>query len=144
MKPLFGLIATLALAVVLCLGVGCDSCEQKTPPPQGPGQAPGSPQEGEPGSTRSQQPQISDADLKKVAVANVAIAEITQEWQQSMQKTQSADERQQLQVGAYQRMMQAIADAGIDVQTYNVIMEQVRTDEELLKKFMAFEEKAKK
>jgi hypothetical protein len=40
-------------------------------------------------------------------------------------------------------MVQAVEDAGIDVQTYNVIMQQVRTDNELLKKFTKFEEKAK-
>jgi hypothetical protein len=40
-------------------------------------------------------------------------------------------------------MVQAVEDAGIDVQTYNLVMEQVRTDEELLKRFKEFEEEAK-
>jgi hypothetical protein len=42
MKPLFGLIATLALCLILDMSiVGCDSCEQPTtPPPQRPGQPP--------------------------------------------------------------------------------------------------------
>lgn len=150
MKGLFELIAALALAVMLAVStVGCDSCEQSAPPPERPGQPgqpgqpPGYPQQGQQGSTGLKQPQISDADLEKVAAANVAIDEINQEFQQSVQQTQGAEERQRLEVGANQRILQAIANAGLDVQTYNFITEQVRKDQELSRKLMEFEEKAK-
>jgi hypothetical protein len=138
MKPLFGLITTLALAVMLGVStVGCDSCEQPTaPPPQRPGQPgqPGQPpgSQGQPGSAGFQKPQISDADLERAAEAYVAIAVINEEFAQSAQQAQNADERQQLQVGANQRMVQAVADAGIDVETFTYIMQQTKQDKNLL------------
>jgi tRNA C32,U32 (ribose-2'-O)-methylase TrmJ len=97
-------------------------------------------QQGQPGET---QPDVSDADLEKVAAAYVEVIKINKEFQESVQQTQDATERQELQQEANKEMVQAVEDAGIDVQTYNVIMQQVRTDNELLKKFTKFEEKAK-
>jgi hypothetical protein len=100
----------------------------------------GSQHQSQPGET---QPEVSDADLEKVASAYVEVMKINEEFQESVQQTQDATERQELQQEANKEMVQAVEDAGIDVQTYNVIMQQVRTNDDLLKRFKEFEEEAK-
>jgi hypothetical protein len=100
----------------------------------------GSQQQGQPGET---QPEVSDAKLEKVATAYVEVLRINKEFQQSVQQTQDATERQELQQEANKEMVQAVEDAGIDVQAYNVVMQKVRTNDELLKRFEEFKEKAK-
>jgi hypothetical protein len=92
----------------------------------------GSQQQSQPGETGTE---VSDAKLEKVASAYVEVMRINKEFQQTIQQTQNATERQELQQEANKEMVQAVEDAGIDVQTYNVIMQQVRTDEELSEKF---------
>jgi hypothetical protein len=99
-------------------------------------------QQGQPGETL---PEVSDAKLEKVAAAYVGVMKIHKEFQEFLQQTEDATERQELQQKANIEMLQAVEDAGIDVETYNVVMEQIRTDEELSKKFITkFEEKARK
>lgn len=101
----------------------------------------GSKQQGQPAET---QPEVSDTDLEKVATAYVEVMKINERFQQSAQQTQDATEQQELQQEANKEMVLAVEDAGIDVQTFNHVMQQVRTDDELLKKFREFEEEAKK
>lgn len=98
-------------------------------------------QQGQPGET---QPEVSDADLEKVAVAYVEVLKISQEFQQAVQKTEDQSERQELQAEANKEMVLAVEDAGISVETYNNVMQQVRTNNELLEKFDEFKEEAQK
>ncbi len=143
MKTSFRVLIPLVLGVILGLGiVGCDPGEdgQRSTMPPGqergmpPGGPPGYQQQGQPGGTGSQ-PQISDADLEKAAAAKAAIADINRQLQQSVRETQDPSERQQLQVKANQRMVQAVEGAGLDFERYNTIMSQVRSDNELGEKF---------
>jgi ribosome-binding protein aMBF1 (putative translation factor) len=90
--------------------------------------------ESQPGATESQ-PQISDAELKRAAAAYGKIIAINKEFQQSVQQTQDQNERQQLQNEANQKMAQAVEDSGLDVETYNSIIAQVRANEQLAQKF---------
>lgn len=100
----------------------------------------GSQQQGQSDET---QPEVSDGDLEKVAEAYVEVMKINKEFQESVQQTQDAAERQELQQEANKEMVQAVEDAGIDVQTYNIIMQQVRTNDLVLERFKEFEEKAR-
>jgi len=92
----------------------------------------GQQRQSQPGATELE---ISDAELEKAAEAYAEITEISGEFQQSVQQTQDPEERQQLQIAANERMIQAVEDTGLDVETYNRIMQQVRADEELKRKF---------
>jgi hypothetical protein len=93
----------------------------------------GSQQQGQPGET--QPADVSDAKLEKVASAYVEVTQISKKFQESLQQTEDTTERQELQQEANKEMVQAVEDAGIDVQTYNVVMQQVRKDKELAEKF---------
>lgn len=81
------------------------------------------------------QAQISDADLEKAAAAHQEVFSITQEYQHSLQVAEDLSARQRLQEEANQKMVQAIEGQGLDVDTYNRIMEQVNTDPETRQRF---------
>ncbi len=87
------------------------------------------------------QPQISEAEMQKVATAFEQIILIRQDFEQALQRTEDAAERQQLQDDANKKMVQAVGNAGIDVDTYNRVMRQIQTDEELSQKFMEMTQK---
>lgn len=127
MKTSFRVIIPLALAVILAgWTVGCDSVENDGQRPILP---PG--QKGGIGSKAT----ISDAELDKAAAAYAEIQVIRQQMQQSVQQTQDPNERQRLQLEANQRMVQAAENAGLDFETYNSIMGQVRSNNELGERF---------
>lgn len=92
------------------------------------------PQGQPPGVTESQS-QISDAELTKAAAAYSKINSISEEFQKSLQNTTDQKERQQLQEHVNQRMVKAVQDSGLDVQTYNDIMVQVRSNTNLNERF---------
>jgi len=135
MKPLFRMMATLALAGIFGISVvGCDLGENGdhyTEPTQQPGQAPGYQEPGQPGGIGSELP-ITDAELEKAAVAYVEIAKIEQKLQDAVQQhAQDSDQRQALQTAANKRMAEAIENAGLEVETYTAIMDQVQSNQEL-------------
>jgi len=78
---------------------------------------------------------ISDVELEKAAAAYAEIQVISQQMQQSVQQTQDPEERQRLQLEVNQRMVQAAENAGLDFETYNSIMRQVRSNNELGERF---------
>jgi hypothetical protein len=83
----------------------------------------------------SSSPQISDTQLEKVAKAYTEIRVIHDEFQQSVQTTEDQDKRLQLQQQANEKMVEVVESTGIDVQTYNQVIELVRVDEELSQRF---------
>jgi hypothetical protein len=80
--------------------------------------------------------EITDTDLNNAALAYTQIQFIHQEFQQAVQQTQDQTERQQLQDKANARLVNAIKESGLDVETYNHIMAQVQSDEQLKKSFI--------
>ncbi len=148
MKPFIRMISVFGLAVLLGLGAaGCDlggNGEQPTMPPPKPTQPgqpgqpatpPNYPPPGEPGGDPSQLP-INDMDLERAAAAYVVITENEQKVQEFMEQTEDDAAKQDLQAAANQRMMEAIRNTGLTVHMYNNIMQLVRTDQELGKRFL--------
>jgi hypothetical protein len=84
-----------------------------------------------PDSSGPPMPPISDADLERAAAAYTEITRINQDLQQAVQQTQDIEERQKLQLEANERMVQAAENAGLNFETYNYIMQHVRSDTQL-------------
>ncbi|WP_179953432.1 DUF4168 domain-containing protein [Desulfobotulus mexicanus] len=81
--------------------------------------------------------EVSDADLQKAAEAYVEIVQINQAFQESVQDVDTPEERQSLQVNANEKMLGAVEDAGLNAQSYNMIVQQVGADENLRQEFTA-------
>jgi hypothetical protein len=138
--PLYILSALLVMAaLVLMTGtLGCDSGdrqEQTTTMPVDPADQPA----GSEGMTSSLPP-VSEIDLEKAAVAYNEITRINEDLQQAVQQTQDAEERQKLQLSANEKMVRAAENAGLDFETYNRIMQTVRSDQQME---MLFQQKLK-
>ncbi len=79
--------------------------------------------------------EINDEELEMAANAYVVITEINQEFQQSLQQVEDPEQRQQLQIEANDKFVEAIEKEGLEVDQYNTIMQQVSTTEDLHMKF---------
>ena len=89
-----------------------------------------------PGQAAEAQQEISDADLDNAARAYAQMQTIRGEFQQSVQQTEDQEERQQLQTQANEQLILAIEQTGLDVDTFNHIMAQVQSDEQLRETFI--------
>ncbi len=90
-------------------------------------------QQGEMGS----QPQIGEAALEKTAEAYTEIIAINDNFQSSLQQTEDPAERQEMQAAANEKMIQAIEEAGLEVEEYNSNMQAIRADQGMGEKFMS-------
>lgn len=90
-------------------------------------------QQGEMGT----QPRVGEAALEKTAEAYTEIIAINDNFQSSLQQTEDPAERQEMQVAANEKMIQAIKEAGLEVEEYNSNMQAIRTDEGMGEKFMS-------
>jgi len=122
-KKFYGLSSIAAVVALMFLAVPAMSQEAS----QQQGQE-------QPGATESQT-QVSDGELQQTAVAYAKISAINEEFQQSVQKTEDQNERQQLQNEANQMMLQAVENAGLDAEKYTRIMAQIRTNEQTAQRF---------
>jgi hypothetical protein len=77
--------------------------------------------------------QVTDADLEKVADAYTKIHEIRIDLQESLAEVSDQETAQQLQEQAGESMIRAVQTSGIDVNTYNQIMQAAQSDPELRK-----------
>jgi len=81
--------------------------------------------------------QVSDADLEKVATAYQDIHAIRVELQDSLAGVTDPKSAQKLQEQASADMVEAVQENGLDVQTYNQIMEAAQTNEDIREKLSA-------
>jgi hypothetical protein len=81
---------------------------------------------------------INDAELKKAAAAYAEIQVVNQQMQQAVQQIQDQNELQRLQLETNKRMAEAAENAGLDFETYNRIMSQVRSNKETEVRFQKF------
>jgi hypothetical protein len=79
----------------------------------------------QPGEVAQPMPPISDAELEKAAAAYKAITKINKDLQQSVQQTDDVKENQELQLEANKQMVLAAENAGLNYETYNIIMQAV-------------------
>ena len=80
--------------------------------------------------------EVSDAQLDKVAMAYLEITEIREGFQESLAGVSDPEKAQQMQEQAGQEMVQAVENNGLDVQTYNQVMEAAQVDEQLREQLM--------
>ncbi|SMP67487.1 protein of unknown function [Desulfonatronum zhilinae] len=123
MKKLILLLtgSTLTCLLVLALSVGVHAQT---------GQAEEQQMMQQPGTTA----QFSDAELQKVATAYLEIHEIRMELQETLAGVTDPESAQQMQEQAGAAMVQAVQDSGLDVDTYNQVMQEVQVSTELQEK----------
>jgi len=87
---------------------------------------------------QQQAPQVdvSDAELDKVAEAYQAVTEVRNQFQDELHDVTDPEKAQQLQEQAGEEMVEAVEAQGLDVQTYNQVMEAAQVDEELRNKLL--------
>lgn len=110
--------STLACLLVLALSLGVHAQT---------GQAEGQPMMQQPGTAI----QFSDAELQKVATAYLEIHEIRMELQETLAGVSDPESAQRMQEQAGAAMVQAVQDSGLDVETYNQVMQEVQVNTEL-------------
>lgn len=71
---------------------------------------------------------VSEEQLEKFADAKDKVLEIQRDYTQKISDAGDQTEAQQLQAEAQQEMIEAVDDAGLDVQTYNQLASRMQTD----------------
>lgn len=132
----YGHIAiSIMLLMLLALGMigasGCDSQDRSeqsssTTLPVTPAEQPD-----DSGGMTASLPPVTETDLEKAAMAHKEITRINQNLQQSVLQTKNMDDRRDLQLKANKDMVLAAENAGLDFETYNRIMHQVRSDDQM-------------
>ncbi|SDB22339.1 protein of unknown function [Desulfonatronum thiosulfatophilum] len=91
------------------------------------GHAEGQPPMQQPGTAT----QISDAELEKVATAYLDIHEIRMELQESLAGETDPNSAQRMQEEAGAAMVLAVQNSGLNLETYNHVMQEVQVNTEL-------------
>jgi len=74
---------------------------------------------------------VSDAQLEQFAEAQVAIIEIQQDFSGRLQEVEDPERAHELQVQANEEMTGAVAEAGLDVESFNEIAMAIQNSPEL-------------
>jgi GTP1/Obg family GTP-binding protein len=77
---------------------------------------------------------VGDAELQSFAEASTAITEIQQDYSVRMQNADDPETANELQQQANEKMVGAVEEAGLDVETFNMIATAVQNDPELQQK----------
>ena len=75
--------------------------------------------------------EVSDQQLEQFAEAQVSIIEIQQDFSGRLQEVEDPDRAHELQVQANEEMTGAVAEAGLDVESFNAIAMAIQNDPEL-------------
>ncbi len=123
-------IMLLLLSLGMMVASGCDSDDRSE---QSSSTLPVAPAEqpDDSGSMTGSFPPVTEIDLDKAAMAHKEITRINLNLTQSVQQTENMDERRDLQLEANKNMVRAAENAGLDFETYNRIMHQVRSDNQM-------------
>lgn len=119
------LVATLAVGAFCATGA---AAQTSAPPPQ---QQP-------PAATQS----FNKEDLKKYAVASVAIEKISMNWQPRIQKAPD-DQKRAIQSQAQKQMVEAVREEGLSVSQYNQIGQASRTNPQIANQIRQYAAEAK-
>ena len=74
---------------------------------------------------------LSDSELDKVAEAYEAVTEVREEFQTDLEGIEDPERAQEMQEEAGEKMVEAVENQGLEVETYNQAMEAAQVDEEL-------------
>lgn len=80
---------------------------------------------------------VSDTQLEQFAEAQVSIIEIQQDFSGRLQGVEDPDRAHELQVQANEEMTEAVADAGLDVESFNAIAMAIQNSPELQQRLTA-------
>ncbi len=121
------IVLSLAAAAMLILGFGLKVQAQQEY------QQEGQQQQYQQEMMQQQAPEVdvSDAELDQVADAYQAVTEVRERFQQELGEVSAPEKAQELQQQAGEEMVEAVEAQGLDVQTYNQVMEAAQVDEEL-------------
>jgi hypothetical protein len=81
--------------------------------------------------------QVSDSELDKIAQAYKEISVIRQDFEESLAGVEDPEAAQKMQEQAGNAMVEAVQNTGLDVQTYNDVMQAAQHDEELREKLLS-------
>jgi len=74
---------------------------------------------------------VTDSDLDSFADAQMSIMQIQQDYSQRLQNVDNPDAANQLQQEANEKMVGAVEEAGLDVESFNAIAMAIQNDPEL-------------
>ncbi len=119
--------AVLTTVFVIILGMGLKAGAQQEYQPNG------QHQEYQQEMMQQQAPEIelSEQELDKVAEAYKAVTDVREQFQEELGQVTDPERAQELQEQAGQEMVEAVEEQGLEVQTYNQVMEAAQVDEEL-------------
>lgn len=95
---------------------------------QDPAAAPEQPQAAAPATD------FSDAQLQQFADASQEIAVISQEYTERLHAAEDEASQQEVRVEANDKMVEAVEDSGLDVDTFNAIGQAIQQDPELMQR----------
>lgn len=84
---------------------------------------------------QTQQVDISDSQLETYVQASSKVDEVRNEYQQKMSNAESAEQAQELQQEALQQMASVVESAGLSVDEYNLIANQLQTNTDLRQRY---------
>ncbi|ALM53436.1 DUF4168 domain-containing protein [Halomonas huangheensis] len=77
---------------------------------------------------------FSDGDLQKFADASKEIATISQDYTTRLQEADGQEAQQEVRVEANEKMVDAVRNSGLEVETFNAIGQAVQQDPEMMKR----------
>ncbi len=90
-----------------------------------------------PGGEAQAQPEVSDSMLEQYSEASSGVQAVQEEFSSKIQSTQDAEKAQSLRNEAQKKMVDAVEGSGLTVNEYNLITQQVQTDQNLAKRLNA-------
>lgn len=75
---------------------------------------------------------FSDEEIGKVATAYVDIIDIREEYHGRLAEVEDPDTAREIQIEANEKITQAVNNNGVDVETYNRVINAAQTNEELM------------
>lgn len=92
---------------------------------------------------QQQQLNLDDATLQNFVAATSALGDIQVDFAQRLEGIQDQKKAMDIQKEMNEKMVKAVQDAGLEVQTYNAIANQMSVDEELKNKVLDMQKKQK-
>ncbi|GEN25260.1 DUF4168 domain-containing protein [Halomonas cupida] len=77
---------------------------------------------------------FSDDDLQKFADASQEIAAISQDYTTRLQGAEGQEAQQEVRVEANEKMVEAVRNSGLEVETFNAIGQAIQQDPEMMKR----------
>ena len=87
-----------------------------------------------PAEAAAQAQNFTDEDLQKFADASQDISAISQDYTQRLQEAEGQEAQQDVRVEANQKMVEAVQQSGLEVDTFNSIGQAIQQDPEMMKR----------